>query len=281
MRHLKRILALLIGVHALLLLGLVYLHFHQELLVFQPFGGVRSHPEDYGVPCEEVFLGTSDGVRLHGWFLSKPQPRGTVLYFHGNAGNITDRRLALDGLLALDFDVFIFDYRGFGASTGSPTEAGTYVDAARAWSYLVDERRIPPDRVVLWGRSLGGAIATQLATKVKPAALVLESTFTSLPDLSDELYWIPDKSWVKVQYPTLKRIERITVPYLEAHSKTDDLIGYHHGLALFAACPSGHKRFIEIGGTHRSGHLTQRAYRERVHAFFQEILPLPPPEQID
>jgi alpha-beta hydrolase superfamily lysophospholipase len=270
-----------VGIHLFLVGGLIYVHFHQELMVYQPFEGVRSTPDQYGARYEVIYLETGDGVRLHGWYLPVQKPRGTILYCHGNAGNITDRRPALVGLLPLGFDVFIFDYRGFGESTGSPTEDGTYTDVERAWRYLVEERRIPPQKIVVWGRSLGGAIATHLASRVTPAALVLESTFTSLPDLTAELYWIPDKSWVAVKYPSLDRIRSIHVPHLHAHSPADDLIGFHHGRMLFDASGSKRKEFIEIDGTHRSGHLTEPKYRERVRAFLHDVIPTSSAEQID
>jgi fermentation-respiration switch protein FrsA (DUF1100 family) len=281
MRILKRFAVVVLGFHVLFFGGLVYLHFNQELMVFRPFGGVRATPDQYGARFESIYLDTEDGERLHGWWLPAENSRGTILYCHGNAGNITDRRPALEGLLPLGFDIFIFDYRGFGQSTGSPTEQGTYIDVKRAWKYLVEERRIPPEKIIVWGRSLGGAIATYLASKVAPAALVLESTFTSLPDLTDELYWIPDKSWVAVQYPSLDRIRSIRVPHLHAHSPHDDLIGFHHGRMLFEASGSIRKEFVEIGGTHRSGHLTQPEYRERVVRFLRDVLPNPASEQND
>jgi uncharacterized protein len=268
-RVIKWIVAILVAIHVPILAGLVYLHFHQELLVYQPFQGSRSSPDQYGVPFEDVRIRTQDGETLHAWYLTSPSSRGTILYCHGNAGNITDRKPAIEGLLALRFDVFIFDYRGFGESTGAPTEAGTYLDAEAAWSYLVQERHVAPERIVIWGRSLGGAVATYLATKVSPKALVLESTFTSLPDLTDELYWIPDKSWVAVKYPSLERIRNIRVPHFHAHSPDDDLIAYHHGRELFEASASPHKVFVEIGGTHRSGHLTEPQYREQLDSFFE------------
>jgi uncharacterized protein len=270
-RAIKWIVAILVAIHVPLLGGLIYLHFHQELMVYQPFRGTRSTPDQFGAEFENVWIRTADGEKLHAWFLPVQGARGTILYCHGNAGNITDRRPALEGLLALGFDVLIFDYRGFGESSGSPNEAGTYLDVEAAWSYLTETRGIPPNRIVIWGRSLGGAIATYLAAKVTPKALVLESTFTSLPDLTDELYWIPDKSWVAVKYPSLDRIGSIRVPHLHAHSPTDDLIGYHHGRRLFEASGSEQKDFVDLTGTHRTGHLTEPQYRDRLRAFFEQI----------
>lgn len=272
-RLLKRGALLLLAVHAVGLVGLVYLHFHQELLVYQAFPGIIRTPDEYGLRYETVFIETEDGERLHAWYLPHPDSRGAILYFHGNAGNISYRQKALTGLTKLGLDVLIFDYRGYGKSTGTPTEEGTYRDAEAAWRYLVEERKIPPARIVIWGRSLGGAVATYLASKVEPAALVLESTFMSLPSLALEMYPIPDESWVTVKYPTAKRIEDIHVPLLLAHSPEDDLIGMHHADALFEASGSKKKKRIRLSGGHGEGHLTELRYTDVVDGFLREAIP--------
>lgn len=272
-RLLKRAALVVLALHALGLVGLIYLHFHQELLVYQAFPGIISTPDEYGLVYEDVRIETEDGEQLHAWYLPHPKSRGAILYFHGNAGNISYREKALRGLTKLGLDVLIFDYRGYGDSTGSPTERGTYLDAEAAWRYLVEDRRIPPERVVIWGRSLGGAIATYLAGKVEPGALVLESTFTSLPALSMEMYPIPDESWVSVKYDTLERIRTIEVPLLHAHSPKDDLIGMHHAEALFGASGSSEKKLLPLTGGHGDGHLTELRYRDAVDAFLKKAVP--------
>jgi hypothetical protein len=274
-RLLKRAVVVVIGAHVLGLAALVYVHFHQELMVYQAFGDVRWTPDRSGFRFEDVFIDTPDGERLHGWYLPLEGSRGAILYCHGNAGNVSYRRPAITGLMKLGLDVFIFDYRGYGKSTGSPTEVGTYVDAEAAWRYLVDVRKIDPKRIVIWGRSLGGAIAIELAEKTEAGALVAESTFESLPKLSVEVYPIPEESWVSVKYPSIERVRRLRVPHLHAHSTEDDLIGMHHGRALFEASSSPKKKMIEMRGTHGAGHLTEEAYLAGVDAFLREVVPSP------
>ena len=253
--------------------GVAYLHFNQELMVFQPFNHPGKTPDQFGMKYEEVWLKTPDGEKLHGWYLPMAGSRGVILYCHGNAGNISHREKALTGLAKLGLDIFIFDYRGYGQSTGSPTELGTYQDVERAWQYLVEERGLDPSRIVIWGRSLGGAIGAYLASKVMAGAVVLESTFTSIPDLAAEIYPVPDKSWVTVQYPTLDRIKGIRMPHLHAHSPGDDLVAGHHGDQIFQASGSLKKKFIAMTGTHRTGHLTQERYLPKIDEFLREALP--------
>ncbi len=268
---------LLRGVLASVLAGLAFgaylFGFAQEKLVYRPFPSSGLTPADFGLEFETVRLSTDDAETLHGWYLPAPSSRGVILYFRGNAGTMSHRKKALLGLAPLGLDILIFDYRGYGESTGETDEAGTYADAAAAWRHLTNERQWTPDRVVIWGRSLGGAVALGLAESVQPAAVVLESTFTSLPDLAVELYPFLDRDDVDIGYRSLARIGSVTAPLLYAHSPEDELIRYHHGAALFAAAASSTKAFVRMEGTHNAGHLTSPTYGDEVQAFLQRVLP--------
>jgi uncharacterized protein len=246
----------------------------QSRLVYFPTRAIDATPAHIGLPYEEVHLTTADAVRLHGWFVPAEAARGTVLFLHGNAGNISHRLHSLRFFHQLGYETLIIDYRGYGLSAGRPSEAGTYRDAQAAWHHLVEERGVPPDRIVLFGRSLGGAIAAWLATRVEPRAVILESTFTSIPDLAADLYrWLPVRALrplIRLRYPTAEHVPAIRAPLLTVHSLQDELIPVRHGRRIHeAATPP--KQYLEITGTHGDGFLTAgRTYEEGVAAFLAE-----------
>ena len=165
-------------------------YFAQEKLVYFPAVGREqvATPAQMGLPHEELTLRTKDGVRLHAWYVSVPQPRGVVLFLHGNAGNISHRLDSLAMFARLGYATLIVDYRGYGRSEGRPSEEGTYLDALAAWRHLTAERGIAPGDVVLFGESLGAAVAAWLAAQVQPRALVILSGFVSVPELGQEVY---------------------------------------------------------------------------------------------
>jgi fermentation-respiration switch protein FrsA (DUF1100 family) len=202
-------------------------------------------------------------VRLSAWFIPHPAPRATLLFFHGNAGNLSHRVESIRLFHDLGLSVFIIDYRGYGQSEGSPTETGTYRDATAAWDYLVDERRIAPQEIVIFGRSLGGAIAAELASHTRPAALILESAFTSVPNMAARLYpWLPVRWLSRYRYDTRRALEATSSPVLIIHSREDDIIPYAEGEQLFAHAREP-KRFLKILGGHGNGFLISRDAYER------------------
>ena len=207
---------------------------------------------------EDLHLKTSDGIDLHGWFVPAHQPRGTVLFLHGNAGNISHRIDSIKMLHRLGYSTLIFDYRGYGNSGGKPTEQGTYRDAEAAWRYLTEQRHLPECRIVLFGESLGGAVAAWLAVRQKPAALVISSGFTSVPDLGQQLYpYLPVRLVARIRYDTRESMRSVTAPVLIAHSPADDIIPFEHGKALYATAKSP-KKFLELAGGHNDGFIFMR-----------------------
>jgi hypothetical protein len=237
---------------------LLFLYFGQASLLYLPDLPSRalvSTPADAGLAYETVRLRTADGINLHGWYIPVATPRGTLLFFHGNAGNISHRLDSLRIFHGLGLNVLIFDYRGYGQSEGNPDEAGTHLDARSAWRHLTLERGVATDRIVLFGRSLGAAVAARLATEVRPGGLILESAFTSVPDLAADLYWwLPARRLAKLQYATREHLARVTCPVLVVHSPEDEIIPYRHGRALFAAARPP-KDFLELRGDHNAGFL--------------------------
>jgi hypothetical protein len=240
-------------------LALVFLG--QSRLLYLPDVAGRSlaaTPRAIGLSYEDVHLRTEDGVSLHGWLVSAPVTvrRGmTLLFFHGNAGNISHRLDSIRIFADLGLDVFILDYRGYGLSEGSPSEPGTYRDANAAWRWLTGERGLAPGQILLFGRSLGAAVALELATRVEPAGVILESAFTSVPDLGAEIYpFLPVRLLSRYRYDNRGRIASVRAPVLVVHSRGDEIIPFRHGQALFAAA-SEPKRFLELQGGHNDGFL--------------------------
>ncbi|ABE43759.1 alpha/beta hydrolase [Polaromonas sp. JS666] len=248
----------------------------QGNLLYFPDAGrqILQTPKDVGLDYEQVWLTTEDGVRIEAWYVPAPAARGAVLLAHGNAGNISHR---LDYALMfhrLGYSLLLLEYRGYGRSEGKPSEEGTYADARAAWRHLVAQRGFPPERIALVGESLGGAIVARLATAERPGALVLASTFVSVPELAAELYpWLPVRWLARYRYDALEALARVSSPVLIAHSRQDDIVPFRHGERLFAAA-KGPKAFLELAGGHNEGFLfTREAWREALGRFLAQHLP--------
>lgn len=236
------------------------LFFSQEKLLYYPELGRETHatPRDHGLDYEPLTLLTPDGERLDGWFVPKELARASVLILHGNAGNISHRLDSIAMFHRLGYSVLIFDYRGYGRSTGQPSEAGLYRDAQTAWDHLVRQRGLPPGRIILFGESLGGAVAAWLAAREHPGALVLSSVFTSVPELAADLYpWLPARWLARPRYDTRAALAEITCPVLIAHSPEDEIIPFRHGQALFTAAAEP-KIFLPLAGGHNDGFIFRR-----------------------
>ncbi len=178
---------------------------------------------------------------------------GVILFFHGNGGNISHRLGSLEMFHRLGLSTFIIDYRGYGQSEGSPSEQGTYLDAEAAWRYLVEERQIPPTQIIVFGELLGGAVAAWLAQTHSPQALILLSTFTSIPDMGAQTYpFMPVRLLARIQYNTLARMSEINCPVLIVHGQEDEIVPYGHGQRLFELANQP-KEFLEIKGSHNEG----------------------------
>jgi fermentation-respiration switch protein FrsA (DUF1100 family) len=235
-----------LGVILCLLGGLLLLF--EKSFVYFPMRGHDATPSGLGLPHEDVRLTAEDGVRIHGWYLPVRDARWVTLVSHGNAGNIShrlDRALLLQGRLRSS--VFLYDYRGYGASEGSPDEAGTYRDARAAYRYLVEEKRVKPAELVLFGESLGSAVALELALARPAAALVLEAPFTSVPDVARTTIFAPLAPFVRTRYDSLARIPRLRMPLLVTQGDRDEVIPPAHGRRLFDAAPEP-KRYYAIPG---------------------------------
>ena len=236
-----------------------YLWFKQDSMVYLPPSQLGFFPADLGLEYETAWLPTQDGLHLYGWYVPQPAETSTpgdlgtvLLYFHGNAENISSLGYSLARWNAAGFETLVIDYRGYGESEGQPSEEGTYLDALAAWEYLM-KRGVPAERIVVWGRSLGGAVASWLASRHTPAALVLESTFTSAPDLAGDIYpWLPVRLLSRYRYSSIDRLPQVSCPVLIAHSPDDEIIPFQHAEELFAAANEP-KRMFELHGGHNDG----------------------------
>jgi uncharacterized protein len=233
--------------------------FQPKLVYFPMKGPYAVTPQSRGLPFEAVRLKTEDGEQLAAWWISAATPaRGAVLLFHGNAGNISHRIEYAKMFYDLGYNTLLVDYRGFGESSGEPSEAGTYRDAMASWQWLTATRGIKAADIVIFGESLGGGVAAWLAAQQAPRALILASTFTSIPDLGAQVYpWLPVRWISRIHYNSLAQLQKIRAPLLVAHSPADELIPYAHGKRLYEAA-SEPKAFLQLSGGHNEGFVFAR-----------------------
>jgi pimeloyl-ACP methyl ester carboxylesterase len=244
-----------------------------ESMIFYPTRGVSVTPEQIGIAGEEVFFTAEDGVRIHGFYLPAPGADRALLFLHGNAGNASHRLPNAADLVRLDCSVLVIDYRGYGLSEGRATEAGVYADARAGLNHLIEQRGFPENRVIVFGRSLGGAVAVDLAQERNLAGVILESTF---PSIADVVSGGPGGALFGAlagrRFDSASKIGRIRAPLLFFHGDRDDVIDRELGQQLFDAAPepktfetiqgAGHNDLTQVGG---------RPYFERIKKFFDEI----------
>ncbi|HKJ66982.1 MAG TPA: alpha/beta fold hydrolase [bacterium] len=254
----------------------ILIYFFQRLMVYHPEKTLTRTPATVGIDFEDVTIRTGDGKRIHGWFLPHESPRAVVLYLHGNAGNISDRVDSIRLLHALRLSVYIIDYRGYGKSTGNPTETGTYRDAEAAWNYLTEHRKIPSDQISIYGRSLGGAVAIWLAAHYTPRALMVGSTFSNIRDIARDLFpGFPAVILSRIRYNSEKHIRQVQCPVLIMHSREDDLIPFRHGKNLYEAAHEP-KSFLELRGGHgESIFVSRKEYMEGIERFLSRHVEAP------
>jgi uncharacterized protein len=236
-----------------LLLGFIMLRYFEHSQVYHPDKLVEATGAELGRPLEDMNFRAADGVALHGWFFpaatNSARQQLAILYCHGNAGNISDRLDVCAALLQTGANLLAFDYRGYGRSQGKPNEEGTYQDAQAALAWL-KTRGFANTRIIAFGESLGGGVVSELALREKLGGLILQSTFTSIPDMGAEIFpWLPIRWLGSIKYDTLNKLSRVHVPVLIMHSQVDGLIPLAHAKRNFAAANEP-KIFWELKGIH-------------------------------
>jgi fermentation-respiration switch protein FrsA (DUF1100 family) len=251
----------------LLFIMLRWFEHHQ---VYYPDRVLTATGAELGRPFEDVFFTARDGIKLNGWFFpgntNSPRARYVFLFCHGNAGNIGHRLSTCAALLSTGASVFVFDYRGYGRSDGRPNESGTYLDAEGAYQWL-ESRGFDGPHIIAFGESLGGGVATELAVREPLGGLVLQSTFTSLTDLGAELFPIlPVRLLGSIKYETCRKLPRLKIPIMVMHSRTDELVGFHHAENNFAVANEP-KVFCELKGDHNDALSDRRQFLEYMEKF--------------
>lgn len=233
------------------------------------------NPSSSLVSKEDVHFIADDGVKLHGWYISSKGSNTTLLWFHGNAGNITHRLDNIEMLKPLNLDIFIFDYRGYGKSEGEPDEEGIYLDSQAAYNWIVKVKKIIPQKIILFGRSLGGICAIEVASKNPAAGIILESTFPSAGKMAKTIFPVLPLSWaIKSRFNAIGKVPNLKLPKLFLHGTRDEIVPYKLGRELFSAAAEP-KIFYDIQGAgHNDTFLVGGAgYLNAIDKFIKSIIP--------
>ena len=252
------------------------LYVSQDQLIFHPANalyGQQDTPEALGLSYEDVYLASTGQRKIHSWFIPHAEAKATLLFFHGNAGNISHRLETLRIFHELGLAVFIIDYQGYGLSEGTPSEQHTYDDALSAWQYLTKDKTISPNNIIVFGRSMGGGVASWLATRHQPALVILESPFRSIIKLGNERYpFFPISFLTRTHFDTENRIASIQSPVSIIHSRGDEIISFNHGQTLFELAKEP-KMFFEIEGDHNTGFLqSEDSYKAILQTLIEQYL---------
>jgi len=244
----------------------------QSRFVYFPDREQAGTPADVGLEFEDVEFQSLRGTALHGWHVRAPGARYTILYCHGNAGNISHRLESIRRFVDRGLSVFIFDYAGYGRSEGRPSERATYADVRGAWLWLTETAGLAPDEIILFGRSLGTAVAIDLATEVEPRALILESPFTSAVELGARAYWwLPVRFISRIRYDSMAKIPGIRTPKLFVHSLEDEVVPLGMGKRLYNRAMRP-KMWVRARGGHNDVYLTPgSAYEGALEQFLAAL----------
>lgn len=239
------------GVLALLLLCAVFLVACEDRIIYHPYKYPEGiwNPSSFNVQVEDVFFQAKDGTKLHGWYIPSTNAKATLLWFHGNAGNLTHRLENIQQLQPLNINIFIFDYRGYGKSEGKPSEAGIYQDSQAAYDFLIQEKNVvPAESLFLFGHSLGGICAVEVASGNEATGLVLESVFTSAKDMAGQMFPLLPIGWaIRSKLSAIEKVPELKLPKLFLHGTKDEIVSYKLGRKLYSSAAQP-KEFYDIEG---------------------------------
>lgn len=249
-----------------------YLYIKQPSMIFFPIKDIAVTPKHWDMEYEDIQLNLKDKTKISAWYLPHPEATKTLLFFHGNGGNISHRGDSLTIFYKLKLNVLIMDYPGYGESEGQPSEQMLYETADVAWQYLLDVKKTRPTNIIIFGRSLGGAVAVDLASRVKAGGLIVESTFSSVRDVVNTI--MPRLSrlvYLRYSFNSLDKITKVKTPILSIHSPNDEVIPFRSGVKLYDAI-SSEKQFLEIKGGHNEGFIQSISpYMQTLRAFLKAI----------
>lgn len=275
---------LILNVVVLVVVFLIAIRYVERHSIYFPMKDVFSNPSSIGLAYEDVYFSTRDGKSLNGWFIPRDAAKSTVILLHGNAGNIGHRLEKIKIFNDLGLNVFVFDYRGYGKSLGAPSESGFYKDAEAACDYLTKERGIQQDEIILYGESIGGAVAIHLTKEKDIRALITEEAFTSIKDMSALAFPFIPHFIFSSKFDSVSKIKAIACPKLIIHSVDDEIVPFWMGKRLFdeAAPP---KVFLEIRGSHNTAFLdSKEKFRVGLRSFLNSLevtRPQKPPFALD
>lgn len=251
----------------------IYFIFLEQKSLYHPRQEIPETPANLGIAYEETNFKTADGKLLNGWFVPAKDAKATVLYCHGNAGNIYHRLHKVKFFYEMGVNFFIFDYRGYGKSTGKPSEKGLYKDAQAAYDYIVFRGDVDKNKIVVYGKSLGGSVAADLCLYRKVSALILEGSFASVALRAQQLYpFLPMKLLITQKYDAISKVKDIHIPKLIVHGRQDEVISFRHGEILFKNA-AGPKQFLPFEGGHNDDvYVTSVAYKENLQKFLIDSL---------
>jgi len=256
-----------IGVFAILSL---YTYLNQGSIVFQPSRRIFATPDEFDLVYDDVRIHVSDGDKIHAWYFPDSDDSTTVLFCHGNAGNMSSRLETVQMLTEMGANVLLFDYRGYGLSDSEPSEKKMYADAEAAYNWLLREKAIASHKVIIFGRSLGGAVGVELAGRVDCAGLIIESSFTSVAEMGRHLYpYLPTRWLVRYHFDSIARIGQLECPVLVMHSQQDEIVPFRMGRRLYEAARAP-KRFVELRGGHVDQNFSaNNLYRNELREFIK------------
>lgn len=248
-----KVVIIIIAIPVLLFFSARFLE-HKSL--YFPFRAIDATPADIGLDHEEIDIMTADGIRLSAWFIPSKESRAILLFCHGNGGNISHRLEKIFILNRLGLDILIFDYRGYGKSSGSPSEEGLYADAAAAYDYMVN-RGVPPQKIIGYGESLGSAVVLDLALKEEMAGVIIEEAFTSVQDMARVHFPFIPASILRSRYDALEKIKNVEIPKLIFHSINDEIVPFEQGQRIFERA-SAPKEFVQLRGGHNDAFIASK-----------------------
>lgn len=261
----------LLTVLFLAILAKVLIYFTEETKLYHPDEIVSTNPNHVNLVYQDVYFKTKDNESLNGWFVPADGAEVTLLFCQGRSGNLSSTVPMIRFFHGMGFNVFAFDYRGFGNSSGKPSEQGLYKDVEAAYDFLMDKKEISKDKIVVYGRSLGGPVAAHLCLKRKCAALILEGSFPSLKTyVSDAGGFLPAEWLVSEKFDTISQVKKITIPKLIVHGMDDEIISFSEGRLLYnkAALP---KEFLSFEGGHDDEiYLTSEVFKNKLEEFLQD-----------